>query len=246
MDEKQFLKNFIQPSEKKLNETIIYPLPKIEGLRKCGEFIVQGEQEETFSTNLVTRYVSDSLGIRLLEAYKSTEHKGSGVFIRLIGTLTLVKTGYPILFFDAAVTNVSPITTEREDLTTRVAIHLPQADPEQRHLFFSRVRDAAEKDSVSYRELEVDTVPKFWGSVWLGESKGLDLDMIRRTRDNTWLSYKDLFENTKERSPFDYRPLQEHMVFNVSVGEHESFEKMGMSVPVEAQAAYFTLLVYGG
>jgi hypothetical protein len=245
MDEKRFIANFVQPSDKKMDEAFTHPLPKIEGLRKCAEFVIQSEDEETFSTNIVTRFASDSLGIKLFEVYKNTEHKGLGIFVRIVGALTVVKVGYPLLFLDAAVSNVSPLTTEREDLTTRVAIHLPQAAPEQQQIFFSRLREAAEKDSVTYRDLKVDAMPDFWGSIWLSESKGFDRDMIRRARDNAWISYKCLIEGTKERSPFDYRPLQEHMIFNVSALEHASFKKMGLSVPVEAQAAYFTLQVSG-
>jgi hypothetical protein len=167
MDEKRFIANFVQPSDKKMDEAFTHPLPKIEGLRKCAEFVIQSEDEETFSTNIVTRFASDSLGIKLFEVYKNTEHKGLGIFVRIVGALTVVKVGYPLLFLDAAVSNVSHLTTQREDLTTRVAIHLPQAAPEQQQIFFSRLREAAEKDSVTYRDLKVDAMPDFWGSIWL-------------------------------------------------------------------------------
>ena len=40
-----------------------------------------------------------------------------------------------------------------------------------------------------------------------------------------------------------YRPMQQQMVFKNSQLEHLLFEKMGLSVPTEAQAAFFSVLV---
>ena len=167
------------------------------------------------------------------------------MFVRLVGTLSLVKTGYPFLFLDAAVTNVSPLTTEREEITTRVAIHLPRSDPEQKKMFFDVLSERAKEDGISYRDMESDSLPDFWGSVWLGESKKFDLDMIRQLRDYAWLSYKQLIERTKQRSPFDYKPVQERMIFDNAKSEHHLFKKMGLSVPMEAQAAFFSVMVSG-
>lgn len=245
MNEKDFLMNYLQPSDNRLDRTFTHPLPNIEGLEKCGEFIVQCELEETFSTNIITKFVSDILRVRLVEVYKNTQHKGTGIFVRLVGTLSLVKTGYPFLFLDAAVSNVSPLTAERENITTRVAIHLPQADPEQRKIFFSHLSEQAKEEGISYRDRKPDTVPDFWGSVWLGESKRLDLDMIKQLRDYAWSSYKRLIEQTKEKTPFDYKPMQEHMIFNTARREHLVFKRMGLSVPAEAQAAFFSVMASG-
>lgn len=245
MNEKDFIMHYLQPSTNRLDRTFTHPLPNIEGLKKCGDFIVQGELDETFSTNIIVKFESDILGIRLIEVYKNSQNQGTGVFVRLVGTLSLVKTGYPFLFLDAAVTNVSPLTTEREETTTRVAIHLPQSDPELKKMFFGALSEKAKEDSISYRDMESDSLPDFWGSVWLGESKKFDLDMIRQLRDYAWLSYKQLIEQTKQRSPFDYKPVQERMIFDNAKSEHYLFKKMGLSVPMEAQAAFFSVMVSG-
>ena len=246
MNENDFVMHFLQPSDNRLDRTYIHPLPPIEGLKKYGDFIVQGELDETFSTNIISKYVSENLGIRLVEVYKNTQHKGTGVFVRLVGTMSLVKTGYPFLFLDAAITNVNPLTGEREEITTRVAIHLPQMDPERRKLFFNDVSEKANKIGISYRNLERDTLPDFWGSIWLAESKGFAPDMIRHLRDYAWVSYKLLTEETKVKSPFDYKPMQEMMIFNNAEAEHLMFKKMGLSVPTEAQAAFFSMIVGAG
>jgi len=246
MNENDFVMHYLQPSDNKLDRTYIHPLPPIEGLKKYGDFIVQGELDETFSTNIISKYVSENLGIRLVEVYKNTQHKGTGVFVRLVGTISLVKTGYPFLFLDAAVTNVSPLTGEREEITTRVAIHLPQMDPERRKLFFNAVSEKAKELGISYRNVERDTLPDFWGSIWLAESKGFAPDMIRHLRDYAWVSYKLLTEETKVKSPFDYKPMQEMMIFNNAEAEHLMFKKMGLSVPTEAQAAFFSMIVGAG
>ena len=246
MNEEDFVKNYLQPSDSRLDRTFTHPLPPIEELRKCGDFIVQGELEETFSTNIITKYVSKSLGIKLVEVYKNTQNKKTGTLVRLVVTLSLVKTGYPILLLDAGITNLSPITTEREEITTRVVLHLPLAEAEERKIFFDGVSEKAQDDGISYREWEPDSLPVFWGPIWLGESEGVDLDMIRQLRDYAWVSYKQFAEQIKEKSPFDYKPVQEYMIFEASRSEHLMFKKMGLSVSAEAQAAFFSVMVSAG
>ena len=245
MNEKDFLDNYLWPSESRLNRTFTHPLPNIEGLKKCGDFIVQCELEDTFSTNIVTKYESDILGVRLLEVYKNTQNKVTGVFLRIIGTLNLVKPGYPFLLLDAAVSNVNLRTGEREDIKTTVPIHLPQADPEQRKMVFHSLSEQAKETGISYEERQSDAVPDFWGPIWRAESKGVALDMIRKLRDCAWSAYKYLIEQTKEKTPFDYRPFQEHFIFNIARRENLSFKRMGLSVSVEAQAAFFSAQVLG-
>jgi hypothetical protein len=242
MNEKDFLMNYLWPSDSRLNTTFIHPLPNIKGLKKCGDFIVQSELEETFAPTIMTKYKSDTLGVRLVEVYRNTQHKVTGIFVRLVGTMSLVKTGYPRLSVDAAVSNVNLFTGEREDIATRVVIYLPKADPEQRKMFFSRLSEQTKEDGISYRESEVDFLPDFWGATWLAESKGANLDMIRKLRDCAWSSYKGLIEKTKEKTSFDYKPVQEHMIFNVARLEHLMFKRVGLSVPVEAYSAFFSVM----
>jgi hypothetical protein len=245
MNEKDFLENYLWPSDDRLDRTFTHPLPNIEGLKKCGDFIVQGELEDTFSTNIMTKYESDTKGIRLIEVYKNSQNKVTGVFVRLVGTISLVKPGYPCLALDAAVLNANLRTGEREDIKTTVPIHLPQADPEQRKKFFSHLSEQAKGYGISYSERQSDAVPDFWGPIWGAESKGINLDMIMRLRDCAWSAYKNLIEQTKEKTPFDYRPFQEHMIFNTAAREHLSFKRIGLSVAVEAQAAFFSVLASG-
>jgi len=242
VNEEGFLKNYLWPSDDRLDRTYTHTLPKIEGLKKCGDFIVQCELEDTFSTNIITKYESDS-GIILKELYKNSQNKVTGVFTRLVGTMSLVKTGYPFLLLDASVRNVSMLTGEREDIATRVAVHLPQAVPEQRKILFDHLSGQAKEGGISYSERQLDAVPDFWGPIWLGEAKGVNLDMIRQFREHAWSGYKGLMDQTKEKTPFDYRPFQEQMVFNIAGQEHLMFKRVGLSVPVEAQAAFFSVTV---
>lgn len=245
MNEKDFLVNYLQPSDHKLDRTFTHPLPDIEGLKKCGDFIVQGELEETTSTNIISKFESDTSGIRVIEVYKNTQHKFTGIFIRLMGTINFVKIGYPFLFLDAAVTNVNFITAQKEDIGTTVAIHLPQADHDQSEMLIARLNKKAKEDGISCSDRKPDNLPDFWGSVWVGKSKGFNPDMIKRLRDHAWISYKYLIEQTKDKSPFDYKPMQEHMIFNISQSEHLLFKKLGLSVPMESQAAFFSVMVSG-
>ena len=74
MNEKGFIMHYLQPSTNRLDRTFTHPLPSIEGLKKCGDFIVQGELGETFSTNIIAKFESESLGIRLIEVYKNSQN----------------------------------------------------------------------------------------------------------------------------------------------------------------------------
>jgi len=242
MNEKDFIENYLWPSENRLNTTFTHPLPNIEGLKKCGDFIVQCELEETFIPTIITKYVSDTLGVRLVEVYRNTQRKDAEVFVRLVGTMSLVKIGYPFLLLDAAVANANLLTGEREDITTRVLINLPQADPEQRKMVFNSLNEQAKAASISCEERQFDFDPDFHGPRWMSESKGIDLDMIRQLRYYAWSAYKYLIEQTKEKTPFDYQLLQKHLIFNVRK-EERLFKGIGVSVSVEANAALLSVLV---
>jgi hypothetical protein len=252
MNDQEFLANYLWPSDDKLDRTFAHLLPNIGGLKKYGDFIVQCELDDTFSTNIMTKYKSDISEVKLMDVHKNTQNKVTGVFTRLVGTMSLVKTGYPFLVLDAPVRNATVVTAEAErkditidDITTMVFILLPQADPVQRQLFFSRLREQVKESGISYQERQSDILPGFYGPTLLVESKGIELDLIRKLRDYAWNSYKDVIEQTKEKSLFDYRPFQEHMIFDTAQREHLSFSKRGLSVPVEAQAAFFSVMVSG-
>ena len=107
MNEKDFLENYLLPSDDRLGRTFTFPLPNIKGLKKCGDFIVQCEHEDTFSTNIIRKYESDILGVTVKEVYKNTQNKVTGAFVRLVGTMSIVKTGYPRLSLDAPISNVN-------------------------------------------------------------------------------------------------------------------------------------------
>jgi len=243
MNEKNFLDNYLLPSGDRLDRTFTHPLPDIEGLKKCGDFIVQCEHEDTFSTNIISKYESDVLGITVKEVYKNTQNKDTGVFVRLVGTMSIVKNGYPRISLDAPVSNVFPLTGKREDTTTRVFILLPQAEKEQRKIFFDNLRELTQGAGIPYREMEIEQMTDFWGSIGVSESKGVNLDTIWKVREYAWSSYKQVIAQTEEKIPFDYRSFQEHMIFDTSQREHLSFQKSGLSVPVEAQAAFFSVTV---
>jgi hypothetical protein len=245
MNTNGFLADYLWPSLDKLDRTFTHLLPESVGLIKCGDFIIQCELEDTFSTNIITKYESDTSKIILKEVYKNTQNKVTGDFVRLVGTMSIVKMGYPFLVLDAGVQNSNPFTAEREDITTRISVHLPQADSVQRKIVFHNLSEQAEKTGTSCQEKHFDQLPDFWGTMWLIESKGIDLPIINQFRNRALLTYKGLIEETKGRTPFDYRPMQEYFIFNVARLEHLSFTKKGLSVPVEAQAAFFSVLVSG-
>ncbi len=223
----------------------MHPLPPIDGLKKSGEFIVQGKRDDTFSTNIIHKYESESTGISLIDVYKCSEHTKDGQFIRLVGTMRVVKPGYPALFLDAAVSNISPFTQQREPVTTRVLIHLPQAGADQREIIFGNLNKLAEQGDITHKEVNIPHMPDFWGPIWLAESKKLDLDLIKDIRNCAAEAYVETAAKTEGDGSLDYAPVKEHMVFKTSMNEHRLFGKMGLTVDIEAQAAFFSVMTAG-
>ena len=245
MDKDSFIENYLKPSADGLDRSFTLPLPDIGGLEKCGEFIVQGKLDGTFSTNIITKHESATESVRLVEVYKNTQEQAKGIFVRLVGTLSIVKKGYPFLFLDAAVLNVDLRTGQREELSTRVAIHLPQADKGKRNIFLDSLSQHADSVGLDCGTSEIGALPDFWGPIWHVKSEGVDLDLIGKVRGFAWSSYETFCGQTAEKTDFDYGPVQHQMVFKTSLTEHNQFKKMGLSVPAEAQAAFFSVLVTG-
>ncbi len=245
MENNNFLNNYLQPSEDGLDRTFTMPLPNIPGLEECGEYIVQGKLDNTCSTNIITKYVSKSEDVRLIEVYKNTEDREKGIFIRLVGTLSILKKGYPFLFLDAAISNVSPRTAQQEEISTRVALHMPQANAEERDIFFNLLSKKADADNISYDSRNIPVLPDFWGPIWSTGEPGIAPGLIKTLREMAWASYESYCNQTKPAENFDYMPLQNQMAFKNSAAEHHLFEKMGLSVTAEVQAAFFSVMVAG-
>ncbi len=245
MENNNFLENYLKPSEDGLNRTFTLPLPDISGLKKCGEYIVQGKLDNTCSTNIISKHVSETEGVRLIEVYKNTEDKEKGIFIRLVGTLSLLKKGYPFLFLDAAISNVSPRTAQQEKISTRVALHMPQADAAKRDIFFNYISEKADSQNISYKSSTISALPDFWGPIWSSGKPGIAPDMIKTLRDMAWASYENFFSQTEPAKNPDYLPVQNQMAFKNSSAEYHLFKKMGLSVTAEVQAAFFSVMVAG-
>jgi hypothetical protein len=245
MDRKDFVKNYVQPSTDALNRAFTLPLPEIAGLERCGEFIVQGRLEGTCSTNVITKFENADRGVRIIEVYKNTEDHTRGIFVRLVGSISLCIRGYPFAFVDGVVSNVSPLTTQREDLTTRVAVHFPQADTNKRTVLFEFLNEQADNMGTSSEQREPEVMPDFWGPFWIVSSSGLDLNLITKLREFVWTGYEQYCNQTEADPDFDYSPMQHHIISKHSKAEHQLFKKMGLSVSTEAQAAFFSVLVGG-
>jgi hypothetical protein len=213
-------------------------------MKKNGEFIVQGHLDNTWSTNIITKFENDD-GTRLVEVYKNTEDRISGIFIRLVGTMSLVKKGYPFVILDAAVSNISMLTFQKENLTTRVAVHLPQADSTIRQLFTEGFNSRADKAGIACVVRDVPQLPEFWGPFWSMQFDGIAFESITAVRAMVWEAYAASCGQVTARPDFDYQPALNQIVFKNAQAEHHIFKKMGLSVAVEAQAAFFSMLVAG-
>lgn len=244
MDKKDFLENYIQPSTAHFNPQFTLSLPAIPGLKKNGAFIVQGHLDNTFSTNIITKFENDE-GMRLVEVYKNTEDRSTGVFIRLVGTMSLVKKGYPFVILDAAVSNISMLTFRKENVTTRVAVHLPQADSTIRQLFTEDFNSRVDKAGIACSVRDGAMLPPFWGPFWSMQFEGISFESITSVRSMVWEAYDSFCRQVSAQEHFDYTPALNQIVFKNARAEHHIFKKMGLSVAMEAQAAFFSMLVAG-
>ncbi len=241
MDKEQFIEKYLQPSTDGLDRQFTLPLPD-DSLERTGEFIVQSHCSSTYSTNVITRYESPADAMRLVEVYKSSQNIKSGKFVRLVGTMALLKKGYPFLFLDAAVTNINMQTGEAADLETRVAIHMPQADESGRTALMETLSRQADGENLTSGTRKIDALPSFWGPLWHVRSDGLALDAIGQLRGFAWNAYGQYCGATAADEQFDYLPVQQQMVIKNAKAEYGQFQRMGLAVPVEVQAAFFSIL----
>ena len=131
----------------------------IDEWRKQADFIIQGEQDTTFSANIIFRFKGNHLGFTLTDLYKNTQNVVTGNFVRLFGSFNIVKDGYPPVAADAPVLNVNPVTGQREPISTRVIVMLPLAATGQRAAFFACLEEELIKNSIPYQKTERDTLP---------------------------------------------------------------------------------------
>ena len=241
MDTEQFVENYVLPSAGGANRQFTLPLPD-NALEKTGEFIVQSHCQSTYSTNIIMRYERPADGIRLVEVYKSSQNMDSGKFVRLVGTMALLKKGFPFLFLDAAVSNINMQTGEQADLGTRIAIHMPQADDGARQALMNNLSGQAETAKLPCGMVSIDALPPFWGPLWHVRSDGLALETIEQVRGFAWKAYLRYCEGTAAIEGFDYMPVQQQMVIKNAKAEYGQFLNMGLDVPVEVQAAFFSVL----
>jgi len=241
MDNELFIKDYVRPSAGGLNSQFTLPLPD-SALEKTGEFIVQSHCQSTYSTNIIMRYERPTDGVRLVEVYKSSQNMDSGKFVRLVGTMALLKKGYPFLFLDAAVSNINMQTGEEADLGTRMAIHMPQADDGARQALMDNLSGQAEAAKLSCGTVSIDALPPFWGPLWHVRSDGLALETIEQVRGFAWNSYLQYCEKADAVEGFDYMPVQQQMVIKNAQAEYGQFVRMGLDVPAEVQAAFFSVL----
>jgi hypothetical protein len=73
-------------------------------------------------------------------------------------------------------------------------------------------------------------------------SNGLALEVIKQVRGFAWNSYLQYCEQTAAAEDFDYMPVQQQMVIKNAKAEYSQFVRMGLDVPAEVQAAFFSVL----
>jgi hypothetical protein len=245
MNDDTFIKNYLRPSLDGLDRQFTLPLPDEENFEKTAEFILQSHCPPTYSTNVIAGYENTDSGIRLVEVYKSSQNMNSGAFVRLVGTMALVKKGYPFLFLDAAVSNMNMQSGERAEPTTRIAVHMPQADESRRIALIQGLTRQAEQAGLAWGTMKIDALPPFWGPLWHVRRDTIDPEAIAQVRSFVWDGYSEYCSETACDEQFDYLPVQIQMIIKNSKAEQAQFQRMGLDVPAEVQAAFFSLLCTG-
>ncbi len=243
-DTNSFINQFIQPVSGEFNRDFALLLPRIPEIVHTEDVILQGQKSGTVSTNLIKKYKAGNR-IRLVEVYKNTEDREKQIFIRLVGTFFAVKTGYPFFVLDAAVSNLNFLSGQKEDTSTRIAVHFPQAMEKHQNLFFGNLDAIAMNSGISSTRRKAPSLPEFWGDFWSIQFQGIDLNRISEIRNAAWKSYERLCSSIPSTPDFDYTEAQHQMVFKNSSAESRFFGKMGLSVAPETQAAFFSILTAG-
>ena len=109
------------------------------------------------------------------------------------------------------------------------------------HHLVGKPEAAAKKQGHQSATAKLPSLPDFWGPVWVVKLPGFNLKSIEVTRNNTWNAYNEYCTNIPFDRAFDYRSIRDHMIYVNSRVEHELFEKMGLQVSAEAQAAFFSI-----
>lgn len=237
-----FVQEFLQPSGCGLDPRFVMPLPPIEGLAKESDIIVQSRRQTTVSTNIISAWSVAAGDLRLVEVYKNTQNQATGAFVRLVGTMALLRRGFPFLFLDAAVTNVDFRTAQRCDLKTQVAVHMPQARDRERGSVMEELDRAAGAFSAAGEVHTIASLPAFWGPLWSASAGGVCLELIAALRRTAGAAYDQYCAACTPDAGLDYTPTRQQMVLVNARRESELFCGMGLAVPAEAQAAFFSVL----
>ena len=238
-----FIKNYIWPTDAKVNKHYTYPLP--EGFTKTGDLIIQSEVGESFSTNIIGTYINDD-GINLNETYKNSQNKATGKFIRLNGTTSAVKCGYPSLRTDFPIINVNTQTGEIIPVNSFAALMLPQGTEEQWEIFFDCIAEKVAAAGMAPPAPMVNpSLPAWWGPLVMIRWDGIDIDKTKTLRDIALSCYEEVIAQTDAVADFDYRPLQERMIFDQAKSERHLFaDILGIDVPAAIQQAFFAATTF--
>lgn len=238
-----FIKNYIRPIDAKVNNNYTYPLP--EGYTKTSDMIIQAEVGDCFSTNILSTH-ENAAGINVGVTYKNSQNKVTGKFIRLNGTASAVKYGYPSLRTDFPILNVNTKTGEIIPIYSFCVMMLPQASAEQFDVFFDCISEKITAlGMIPPTPASNPTLPVWWGPIVNIKWDGIDIDKSKTFRDIALSCYEDVVAQTDEVPDFDYRPLQERMIFDQSKSERHLFaDILGIDVPVAAQRAFFAGTTY--
>lgn len=235
--------DYISPVKERINRDYTYPLP--EGFKKTGDIIIQSEVGDSFSTNIIATYINND-GIYLNETYKNSQNKKTGKFIRLNGTTSAVKFGYPSLRTDFPFLNVNTQTGEIVPVNSFAALMLPQGTDQQWQIFFDAfTRKVEEAGMVAPTPFVRPDLPDWWGPIAMINWEGVNIDKWKTIRDIVLSCYEEVIAQTAPNTEFDYRPIQERMIFDQAGSERHLFANiLGIDVPAAIQRAFFAATTY--
>lgn len=238
-----FIKNYIWPTDATVNKHYTYPLP--DSFAKTADFIIQSEVGDSFSTNIIRTCMNDD-GVYVNETYKNSQNTVTGKFVRLNGSTSAVKYGYPSLRTDFPIINVNTATGDIVPINSFATLMLPQGSQEQWDIFFTCLADKIEEAGMARPTPIVNpTLPPWWGPLVMVRWNGIDIEKSQMLRDITLSCYEEVLNQTDSVQDFDYRPLQERMIFDQAKSERHLFaDILGIDVPAAIQQAFFAATTY--
>jgi hypothetical protein len=214
------------------------------GLHEVGEYVLRARCGETVSEQTVTDYYDKKRQLRTTVVHKETRDR-RGTSVRLIGSTLRHKEGYPPLVFDCGVVRA------HGKVATSFSAFLPTVRSEAHANAFDVTveKELSEKAIEFCLVKETSKIPLYLQMLperlrtcgFHVRQEGAHLDLMYELKRISFSAYEAVLG--EDPSDCSVEEFSNYLINNQSKNEHETFKRIGMSVPSKVQKAFFTLFV---